>query len=126
LHGYDKLAPALMKILNLDCDGGYDTGRFRDIHLNADGTKIILLTRNGGGNREDYQGVIDHLATHPNYLSDYDDDFDCTYAYVEFSTPQEYLEQCKGLTTGEKLESIYDKFQKVIEQIKNSPVENHE
>ncbi|GAH11948.1 unnamed protein product [marine sediment metagenome] len=99
LHGTNKLAPLLLKVLKLDTS---DVGRFRDIYLNKDGTKIILLTRNGGGNREDYQDVFESMERHPNYLTDYDDDFDCTYAYIEFSVPERFKESIAKLSTGKK------------------------
>lgn len=86
----------------------YESGRFRDIYLNEDGTKIILFTRNGGGNRESYFYIFDILKTHPNYITDYDDDFDCTYAYIEFSVPEEYKEALKQLSTGEKPKTLQE------------------
>ena len=77
LHGQNSLSPFLLGILEIDQEGGkYQSGRFRDIYLNEDGTKVTLFTRNGGGNREEYQDLIDVLATHPNYITDFDDDFD--------------------------------------------------
>lgn len=97
----------------------YPSGRFRDIHLNETGDKITMHTRNGGGNRDAYQYVFDLLRRHPNYLSDKDDDFDCTYANIKFSVPAEYQELCKAMATGEKIETIGDKFQRVIESLKS-------
>ena len=129
LHGVDDLAPILLKILDLDQpDGKFDTGRFRDIYLNEDGTKIILLTRNGGGNRDDYQNIFDSLeADHPNYITDFDDDFDSTYAYIEFSIPDQFKEDLKALATGKKPKNMFEKTNEAIaaldgkspEEIKN-------
>lgn len=98
--------------------GYYPTGRFRDIHLNDDGSRIILYTRNGGGNRPYYRYVFDLLRKHPNYDTDYDDDFDCTYAYIEFTIPDQYKELCQMLATGEKPETIHAKFSTLIESMK--------
>ncbi len=111
MHGVNEIAPLLLKILELKPE---DTGRFRDIFLNEDGTKIILLTRNGGGNRGDYQDVIDELAKHPNYLDDYDDDFDCTYAYIEFSVPDKYKEEIKKFSTGVKPKTLEEKTNETL------------
>ena len=89
-----------------------DVGRFRDVHI-ADG-KIAIYTRNGGGNREHYDYSDDDveegekcdctgctitykIPQHPNYLYDKDDDFDCTYATVYYSYPEEYAEGLKAL-----------------------------
>lgn len=79
-----------------------DTGRFRDCFI-ANG-EIAIYTRNGGGNRGEYQGVIDELAKHPCYLRDEDDDFDCTYATIYFKFPDEYAEELKKLDSGEKFD----------------------
>lgn len=75
----------------------YTSGRFRDIYLNEDCTRIVLYTRNGGGNRESYPHIFSILSSHPNFIFDHDDDFDCTYAYYEFSVPEEYKELISGL-----------------------------
>lgn len=62
-----------------------DFGRFRNVYM-EDGY-IIVHTRCGGGNREDYQDVFDEMSTHPWYSHDADDDFDCTYANIYFKVP---------------------------------------
>lgn len=51
---------------------------------------IYVYTRVGGGNRDDYEDQITEMQGHPNYIRDYDDDFDCTYATFVFSIPQEW------------------------------------
>lgn len=77
-------------------------GRFRNCYLEKaeGGTPIVVVhTRNGGGNREHYNdekesgiscdctGCIAtyHLPALSNYLSDEDDDCDCTYADFRFA-----------------------------------------
>jgi len=136
LFGVNKIAPLLLFILDIDQpDERWDSGRFRDIYLNEDGTKIILYTRNGGGNRPHWgfsyaksqEGedcrcpgcIISYkLPKHPNYISDYDDDFDSTYACVEFDVPEQFKEIAEGLATGKKPESIHEKFNSYIERLK--------
>lgn len=58
LFGVNPAAYALMSHLHLkyhsescDVEGEYPIGRFRDIYLSKEGDKLILFTRNGGGNR---------------------------------------------------------------------------
>lgn len=46
LFGKNKNSDSLVEILELKY-----TGRFRDIYFNEDGSEIILVARNGGGNR---------------------------------------------------------------------------
>ncbi len=120
LFGTNAYAPVLLQILGIDQpDGKYESGRFRDIYLH-DG-KIILYTRNGGGNREQYQPIIDKLATHPNYIRDYDDDFDCTYAYIEFSIPEKsktFLSKLSKLKT----DTPREKFDKLIKEMESGEI----
>jgi hypothetical protein len=75
--------------------------------------EIHVYTRNGGGNRQhwsfSYENdageacecpgcIIEHrLPKHPNYLSDHDDDFDCTYATIHFSVPEEHLARVNAM-----------------------------
>lgn len=95
----------------------WTTGRFRDIYINEDGSEIILYTRNGGGNREAYFYIFDILSKHPNYLRDWDDDFDSTYAYIAFSIPDDFKMLISGMITGEKIMTISEKFNKTMEEI---------
>ena len=87
LFGQQLLAKTLLHVLDLTPE---TIERFRDCYLNkVDGEIVIIVfTRLGGGNRADYQHVYDKLARHPNYLRDYDDTFDSTYSYIEFSVPE--------------------------------------
>ena len=99
--------------------GYYPTGRFRDIYFENEGTpKIILYTRNGGGNRDFYEYVFELLSSHPLYICDYDDDFDCTYASIEFKAPQAVIDFFDGVQTG-KIASVSEKFQKELTDLEN-------
>jgi len=102
----------------------WKSGRFRDIYLNKEGDKIILLTRNGGANRRFYWYVFEILAHHPNYLCDYDDEFDKTYAYVEFSVPKEAKELCKALAAGKEPKTLAEKFSETMAELKKMKPED--
>lgn len=134
MHGKNPDADILLTILDFDQpEGQWPTGRFRDIYPNADGSEIILYTRNGGGNREHRDnrvGIIEgeeclctaciinhHLPKHPNYLRDWDDDFDSTYAYVAFSVPKEYQDIVKGLSTGEDPKTVHEKHETTMAEM---------
>lgn len=50
-------------------------GRFRDVWVERDGDSadsviLALYTRNGGGNRQDYQDQIGYLHSLPTFVSD--------------------------------------------------------
>lgn len=77
-----------------------DFGRFRNVYM-EDGY-IVVHTRNGGGNREDYEDVFDEMSEHPWYSHDEDDSFDCTYANIYFKVPEneKLIVILKGLDNG--------------------------
>ena len=177
LFGVNKLFPVLLKSLNLSyhgeklqIDGDYSLGRVRDIYLSEDGSKILLYTRNGGGNREcwncseraginrvnpewtsledtvEVDGVTYtrkdspsafhecmvftnwHLTTHPLYIRDYDDDFDCTYAYFEFKVP-EVLDSVLDKIMKEQggpPQNVTEKFNEIMKEMQDMPKEEFE
>jgi hypothetical protein len=91
----NRLAGELMKALKLE---QLQCGRFRDcyLQLNGDELEIHVLTRNGGGNRVDYQAVTTRLQQWPGYLRDFDDAFDSTYATYVFAVPGGMLESLRA------------------------------
>lgn len=93
------------------------SGRSRDIYLKDE--KIILYTRNGGGNRKCYWYIFDILEKHPNYLCDYDDDFDCTYAYIEFSIPEDYKADLLKLINKEEIVNPSKKWELLFKKLDN-------
>jgi len=89
LFGTNPFSNILLQMLGITRN---DVGRFRDCYLNEDGTEIIVHTRTGGGNREDYVGSNEFLTEVEGYKFDEDDDFDSTYANFHYAVP----EACKG------------------------------
>lgn len=96
VFGQNGLSGAILATLGLTAG---DCGRFRDCFISEG--KIAVYTRNGGNNREDY---MPDFSSHPHYLHDEDDDFDCTYATIYFKFPDEFAEQLKKLDSGEKFD----------------------
>lgn len=93
LFGKDINSDMLLKVLGINMN---DIPRYRDCFLSGDG-EICIHTRTGGGNREYYDTENKKLASHPNYLYDSDDEFDCTYANFFYSFPSEYEKDLKAL-----------------------------
>ena len=85
LFGMNPDADKLLEILGKSAG---DFGRFRNVYM-TDGY-IVVHTRCGGGNREDYEDVFDEMSEHPWYSHDEDDDFDCTYADIYFKIPENH------------------------------------
>lgn len=152
LHGVNPASLFLLRALELrhhkfNPDGKWPTGRFRDIHISGEGDKIILFTRNGGGNREcwEYEGckgasipaihdpdclvyVNWNLTQHPNYITDYDDDFDCTYASFEFKVPETLDDLLEKLldAQGGPPRPFRERFTEVMDEIKSMSKEELE
>jgi hypothetical protein len=94
-------------------------GRFRNVFM-EDGF-IVVHTRCGGGNREDYFPTW--VETHPWYSHDEDDDFDCTYANIYFKIPEGKYESFIALNDFEKGENPtkqWEEFFKILEKEKLS------
>ena len=84
---------ALFLLLDLHSEE-YPVGRFRDVGLMRDddgAQRIVLVTRNGGGNRERSGAIFDAIRKHPEYIRDYDDEREATYAMIEFTVPEQWL-----------------------------------
>lgn len=91
VHGQNAAGPLLVHILKMRQD--FDEGRYRDAWVEHEGDALIIRvhTRNGGGNREDYDDGS--MQEHPWYLRDADDDFDSTYADFWFTADPEWIVQ---------------------------------
>ena len=116
LFGENTDAVALLGMLSLTRNS---FGRYRDVYLNKEGTIITVTARIGGGNAEDYDYVFNDIRQHSQYIKDYEDDFDETYAYFEFSVPEKYKQACKMMAPAEDRLSVGDMFHKEIEEANN-------
>ena len=112
LFGTNEDAPILLGMINVNKEY-FD--RFRDVELIKNGTIIRVFTRLGGENREVYVETWNKILQHKMYLIDYDDDFDETYAYIEFKVPEKYIETTKKMFKVEPI-SFKEKFSKELEK----------
>lgn len=119
LFGVNEIAPLLTTMLNLDFE---DFGRFRDAYLDKTGDKIFVYTRCGGKNRESHEHVFEKMKAHPNFIKDYDDSFDNTYCYFEFSMPDEEKEFVRRSKLVEKFgqeKTPTEKFKIALDDLKS-------
>lgn len=114
LFGVNQDADELLKMLDLTQD---DFGRFRDAYLNENGISIIVYTRCGGGNRDYYEDVFSKMEKHPEYVTNYDDSFDCTYAYFVFNVPEKFKKQTKLMCDKTKPKNVHEKLQEAIDDM---------
>ena len=91
--------PSANEILSLLGKTQGDFGRYRNVYVEDD--FIVVHTRCGGGNREDYEYVFEEMSDHPWYSHDQDDDFDCTYANIYFKVPENVQQELVNLNKGE-------------------------
>lgn len=71
-------------------------GRYRDAFLREEeehGLVMVIHTRCGGGNREEYEEVFEDAREHDLYLYDRDCEYDSTYADIVFKAPDGFLDQ---------------------------------
>jgi hypothetical protein len=113
LFGTNPVAGYLLGSLGKTSD---DFGRFRDAYYEKDNGKIIVYTRCGGGNREAYEDVFEEMELHPNYITNYDDDYDSTYAYFEFKPTDEVVEFFKDMES-QNFERVSEKFKREISEM---------
>lgn len=93
LFGEGDYTDFLLKLL--DAERG-DFGRFRATYV-INGY-IVVHTRCGGGNREEY--FPEWVEDHPLYSHDVDGDFDNTYADIFFRYPPGYEDVLKEMAEG--------------------------
>lgn len=105
LFGQNANAEVLLKILNLSPS---QIPRFRDVYWS--GEFIVVHTRTGGGNREEYALENEALTLVPGYVRNEDEEFDCTYANFYFKPPAELEEIFKlmpaDMAPGEKWDAV--------------------
>ena len=110
LFGKNPQHKVLLAMLGLKDD---EFGRFRDCYYRDE--LIVVFTRCGGGNRDDYLDMFENMKKHKMYNSDYDDDYDCTYAYITFRVPDEFVEDIKKIEQEKYTPS--DKFKLLIKKM---------
>ena len=98
VFGVNPMAAPLLMSLNINHT---DVPRFRDCFLSEDGKSIIVYTRTGGGNREEYAEANEALRQIPGFLRDEDDSFDPTYALFHYAVPADIADACsKAVANG--------------------------
>jgi len=94
--------------------------RFRDCFIADEehpeyNDHILVYTRVGGGNRGCGYGE-EKLYKHPNFVTSYDDSFDCTYATYVFSVPEERKEDFEKIKAG-RINEISDEYKSELYRV---------
>lgn len=98
--------------------------RYRDVFLDDKGLTVLVYTRIGGANREYYKDDIEKLKEHKQYVCNYDDHHDETYAYFKFNVLPEYVDTAKKIFKEDPV-SVWDKFQNHIKKAEDPNSEEY-
>jgi hypothetical protein len=96
--------------------------RFRDCfladpeHPDWDDGYIHVYTRTGGGNREEYVGEIQAMRDMETFITDFDDNFDNTYASWVFKCPDRWKADYDKLLAGKHAE-VSEEYVKEMQRI---------
>ena len=124
IAGRHPAAAVLLNALGFEDDDAVSLiPRMRDVYLYPE--EIRILTRTGGGNRDEYAVENDGLRNRDGFLRDWDDEYDSTYAWWAYSWPAEWRPQLQHLveTIQEEApelmpESLGPIFETAIQKIK--------
>lgn len=89
--GEDLMAGIVLRELGVTRDS---LPRYRDAFFNMDDPEnptMVLMTRTGGPNRSEYieeNAALEVDFSDVRFIRTYDDDFDSTFAYFEYSLPE--------------------------------------
>lgn len=120
LFGVRPESHVLLSWIELKEDDFY---RFRDCYFSKDGSRIIVYTRCGGPNREDYQTMYNSISHNPLYIRDYDDNYDNTYSSIEFAIPSKYKTLAESMFEKADTSTGAEKFQKLFALMESNPEE---
>lgn len=81
--GMNPRADLLLAVVGLR---KHDVQRFRDVHASADGAALVICTRTGGGNRDDYPNLA--MRGRPEWRTSRDDEGDSTYCTDIMEIPE--------------------------------------
>ena len=109
------------KILDLIDINRENFGRYRDCWLNPEGTIATVLSRVGGGNRQNYEYVYENLKLHIRYIGYKEEPGDSTYVYFNFSIPDNKIEEAKKIAPKEKHKTVCQMFHDEIKEAEEDP-----
>ncbi len=113
-------SPAVFLILPMLGKHPEEYPRFRDCFLSNEerpdlDDHIHIYTRTGGGNREEYDEENEAMTNMDDFVEDFDDSFDTTYASWVFKVPEQWNADFKLITQG-RMAEVSDAY---VEQCKS-------
>lgn len=77
---------------------------------------IQVYTRTGGGNREGYWLENAEMEDMPEYVTNFDDSYDCTYASWVFRVPERWKEDFAKLKEG-RMSEVSDEYRAEVARV---------
>lgn len=96
--------------------------RFRDCFVRDEehpeyDNHIHIYTRVGGNNRDDYEAEIEEMREHPDFVADFDDSYDCTYASYVFRVPERWRADFDRLMATGDLRELSDEYKAELRRV---------
>jgi hypothetical protein len=114
-HLVNGVNPATFLILPMMGKHPDEYPRFRDCFISKD-KNILILTRCGGPNRGEFGD--EWMAKLPNFVKTYDAEDDNSYAFYEYTVPEEWKEDFNKILAGENPSEKYvDQMCKVFPKL---------
>jgi len=123
LFGVNPFSSLLLQMLETD-EGKIP--RYRDCFLNEAGDEIIIHTRTGGGNRDDYEEGNNELTKIAGYKFDEDDDFDWTYANFHYAIPEAFKDMIPVLKNLGAINNPQERWASLLEAMKKGDMSKPE
>lgn len=114
-------ARMVLDLIGIDPEFLLEEARLRDVYLSKDRTRVVIFTRIGGGNRSYHAPAITKLRNFKGYVTDYDDDFDNTYASFEYKIPQEKLPMVVAFLASSDTTTGGEKLKASLKQLEENP-----
>lgn len=114
-------AKMILNLIGIDPKFLLEEARLRDVYLSKDKTRVVIFTRIGGNNRSYHFPAITKLRNFKGYITDYDDEFDNTYASFEYQIPQEKLPRVVAFLASSDTTTGGEKIKASLKQLEENP-----
>ena len=115
------MTPAVFLVLPMLGKHPDEYPRFRDCFLKDDehpeyDDHIHVFTRTGGGNRDSYSDENNAMRAMPDFVTDFDDGFDSTFASWVFRVPERWADDFAKIKAGD-VKGISAEYQAEIRRV---------
>ena len=124
LFGVNPHARVVLGLLGTTADA---VPRFRDAFFALDEEsgepRMVIHTRTGGGNREEYEDQNEEMRGLPGFIRDADADYDATYANFFYEVPERVREVVRMALVENPQKTPDERWREVFEALRARPPE---